>query len=79
MIELGSVSLIHDKNSISINDSRQSVGNQDDSAALEARSEPRLDQIVCLEVDVGCGLIEDQNLSLLEDGSCHANQLLLSN
>ena len=43
----------------------------------EALLEFLLNKIVCFKVNIGCGLVQNQNLSVFNDGACQAQQLLL--
>lgn len=57
MIKFLSIALIHDKDSISVDDRGQSVSYNDYSATLEDLLELLLNKVVSFQVDVGCGLI----------------------
>lgn len=78
MVELNSVSLVHDENAVRVDDSGEPVCNQNNSATFKARSQLLLDQVVRLQVDIGRGLVKYQDPRLLEDSARQTNQLLLT-
>lgn len=59
-------------------DSVETVGYGQDSTAPELLLYGLLDQLICLEVHGGRGLVQDQNLCLLEKSSSQTQQLSLS-
>ena len=69
----------HHQDSVCIDHCRQSVRYDQDSAILEAALELLLDEVVRLQVDVGCGLIQHEHLRFSNYGPGQAEQLLLSN
>lgn len=79
MVELLAPTLVHHEDPVRVNDGSQSMRDQDDRAALEACSQLLLDYVVRLQIDVGSGLVEHENLRLLENCSREADELLLAN
>lgn len=67
----------HHQDSICVNYCRQSVSYNQDGTVLEAALELLLDEVVRLQVDVGCGLIKHEYLCLSNDGPGQTEQLLL--
>ena len=56
--------LLENKHSISIDDSGQSVGNDEHSAVLKALTKSPLNQAIRFEVNIRCSLVNDQNFGL---------------
>ena len=54
------------------------VCNCEHGAVVELLPDGGLDQVVCLEVDRGRGLVQDQHLSLPQQGARQAHQLALA-
>jgi len=56
--ELTGSTLSHDQDTVTVNDGRQSVGNDHHCATIEHFTKLSLDQIVSLKIHVGCGFVE---------------------
>ena len=78
MVRLNSCSLVHHKDSVGIDDRGQSVRNDKGGAVLEATLEFFLNEVVSFQIDIGSSLIEHKDLSLSDDGSSKAKELLLT-
>jgi len=64
---------------VAVDDGIEAVGHHDDGLALERSSHHVLDQGIGVLVDVGGGLIHDEDLRPLEHGSGQAEKLPLPN
>ena len=78
VVEFGTVTGVHDQDSVGIDDCSQSVSDDEHSAALERVLELILNEVIRLKINVGCSLIKNQDLGLSDDSSSQANKLLLS-
>jgi hypothetical protein len=54
------------------------VSNGDDSAVFKLLFDQSLDLLLCLQVNVGGGLVKNDHFVLPEDGSNDADELLLT-
>lgn len=79
MVKLLASALVHDEDAVRIDDCGQSVSNQNDGTARKTRPQFLLNHIVSLQIHVRRGLVKHQDTRLLQDGTRHADQLLLSN
>jgi hypothetical protein len=66
------------ENFVALDDGVQSMSNGDDGGALKEGFQESLDSFFGYDVDVGSGLIKDDNLTLSQDGTTDANELLFS-
>jgi len=57
----------HHKDSVAIDDRRQSMSNDQHGTLLKSLSQLRLDEVVRLQVDICCSLIQHKNLSVPDD------------
>ena len=63
---------------VTLHDCVQSVRNRNQRALTELSLDQLLNLLLCHQVDVGSGLVQDNNLGVSKDGSADANKLLLS-
>lgn len=78
MVELLQITVRHNEYSVSINDRVETMSDDHDGAILETRPQLLLDQVVSFHVDVGGGLVEDEDLGLSQNSACEADELLLA-
>ena len=78
MVELLSVTLVHDQDPVGVDDCGQSVSNDQHRAILETLLQGLLDEVVGLQVHIGSGLIEHKDLCLSDDSSGETKKLLLT-
>jgi len=69
MVILDSLSLIHNQNSISVDNSGKSMGDDNHGAVLKCSLKLLLDEVVSLKVDISSGLVKNQDLSLSDQSS----------
>ena len=63
---------------VTLHDGVQPVRNRDQSAVTELRLDQLLNLLLSHQVDVGSGLVQDDDFGVSEDSSADANKLLLS-
>lgn len=61
-----------------IHDSVESVSNGEDGAVFKLSPDGGLDEVVRLQVDGGCGFIEDEDPGLPQESSSQTHQLPLT-
>ena len=69
MREFLQLTLLQDEDPICIDDRGESVGHDEYCAVLKALTKRPLDQIVRLQVNIGCSFIEDKHSSLTNDST----------
>jgi len=79
VVELAGLAVRHHKNPVGVDNRCQSVGNDEHRACAETLLKLALDEVVRLQVNVGCGFVKNENLCLAYDCTCQTNELLLAN
>ena len=60
--------VVHDQDAVTVEDSGDAVGDDQHRAALEGFTDRVLDQGIGLQVDRGCGFIDDEDLADTDRG-----------
>ncbi len=76
---LGNLQINLDASHVIVYDGVESVSNGDDRAVGKLCPDGLLNEVVCLKVHSSCGLVQNQDLGLTEEGSSQAHQLTLTN
>src|SRR4051812_38786311 len=74
---LGNLPLLEDDDFAGAADGGEAVGDDDRGAAVEEALEAALDRLLGADVDVGGGLVEDEDARLGEEGAGEGDQLAL--
>lgn len=77
-VEFNDLSLVEYDDFIAVDDRGQLVRNRYDSAVLKRFLDGLLDDFFILIVDVGCGLVDDDDGGVPENGSGNGDELLLA-
>ena len=73
MIILFQLSSLKNQDLIRVDDSVKSMSNGDDCGALEGIVHGRVDGVLSLNINVGCSLINQNNLGRFENSSSNRN------
>jgi len=76
--ELEQLALIHHHDLAGVFQGRQAMGDCQDCTILEFLPDDFLDESVVLDVDVGGGLVNQDDLAVLQEGSANTQELLLA-
>ena len=70
--------LFHDEDEVGFNDSREAMGDNEGSAAMNEFLEGGLDETFGAGVDVGSGLVENHHRGTLYEGAGDGKELFLA-
>ena len=78
LIKLSDSAVGKDHDSVAAHDGVESMGDGDHGAPMELPGDQALDLQLSHYIDIGCGLVKDDNTRAAHNGSADADQLLLS-